>query len=42
MSLNESLGDEPLRKAFSAELLAVEDDLRAKNFAVWKVFDVIY
>lgn len=32
-----SLGDVALREAFSKELLAVEDALRQRNFAVWKV-----
>ncbi|CAE8646632.1 unnamed protein product, partial [Polarella glacialis] len=32
-----SLGETALRAAFAEELLAVEEDLRAKNFAVWKV-----
>jgi len=32
-----SLGDVGLREAFSKELLDVEEDLRAHNFAVWKV-----
>eukprot|EP00927_Polykrikos_kofoidii_P046320 TRINITY_DN40551_c0_g2_i1.p1 TRINITY_DN40551_c0_g2~~TRINITY_DN40551_c0_g2_i1.p1 ORF type:complete len:851 (-),score=153.76 TRINITY_DN40551_c0_g2_i1:107-2659(-) len=32
-----SLGEPALRQAFAAELLAVEDSLRSRNFAVWKV-----
>jgi len=32
-----SLGDSATREAFAAELLAVEESLRAHNFAVWKV-----
>merc|ERR1712217_165428 len=32
-----SFGDTALREAFAAELLEVEDALRANNFAVWKV-----
>eukprot|EP00928_Gymnodinium_smaydae_P030493 TRINITY_DN22663_c0_g1_i1.p1 TRINITY_DN22663_c0_g1~~TRINITY_DN22663_c0_g1_i1.p1 ORF type:complete len:911 (+),score=207.92 TRINITY_DN22663_c0_g1_i1:35-2734(+) len=32
-----SLGDAALRETFAKELLAVEDALRTRNFAVWKV-----
>eukprot|EP00929_Paragymnodinium_shiwhaense_P065162 TRINITY_DN3269_c3_g1_i1.p1 TRINITY_DN3269_c3_g1~~TRINITY_DN3269_c3_g1_i1.p1 ORF type:complete len:844 (+),score=274.10 TRINITY_DN3269_c3_g1_i1:70-2601(+) len=32
-----SLGDKSLREEFAHELLAVEDELRTRNFAVWKV-----
>jgi len=32
-----SLGNATLRAKFAEELLAVEDELRANNFAVWKV-----